>query len=88
MPRIRQYADKYAMQDLRAHIAGRMKIAGITQQDLGEKLNMSQQTVSRMLSHPENIPLGMLRKICKIVDVDQSIVAKAAWCEQDFIHRT
>ena len=81
MPRIRQYADKYAMQDLRAHILGRMKIAGMTQKDLGEKLNMSQQTVSRMLKRPEKLPLGTLRSICKIVDIDQSLVVKAAWCE-------
>lgn len=81
MPRIRQYADKYAMQDLRAHILGRMKIAGMTQKELGEKLNISQQTVSRILKSPEKLPLGTLRSICKLVHIDQSMVAKAAWCE-------
>lgn len=81
MPRIRQYADKYAMQDLSAHIAGRMKAAGMTQQELGDKLRVTQQTVSRMLKYPDRLPIGTLRKICKLVEVDQSVVTNAAWCE-------
>lgn len=82
MPRIRQYADKYAMSDLTAHIVGRMKSAGLTQQMLGSALGMSQQSVSRLLKSPEEIPLGTLRKICKIIDIDQGVVSKAAWCEK------
>lgn len=81
MPRIRQYADKYAMRDLSAHIMVRMKIAGMTQEDLGNRLNMSQQTVSRILRSPEKLPIGTMRKICAVLDIDQSVVAKAAWCQ-------
>lgn len=82
MPRIRQYADKYAMADLSSHISGRMKTAGITQEDLGIKLKKSQQTISRLLSKPEKMPIGVLRTICKIVDIDQAAVMKAVWCEK------
>ena len=81
MPRIRQYADKYAMQDLASHIVGRMKANGLTQQGLGEKMKMSQQCVSYMLNHPEKITLETMRKLCKAVELDQAIVAKAFWCE-------
>lgn len=81
MPRIKQYADRYAMSDLGTHIVGRLKASGMTQQELGAALNVSQQTVSRILKSPENLTLGVLRKICKVVEIDQAVVAKAAWCE-------
>lgn len=82
MPRIRQNADKYAMTDLAAHIKGRMKDAGLRQEDLGILLQKSAQSVSWMLSHPDKIPLGTLRKICKAIDMDPAVVTKAAWCEK------
>lgn len=83
MPRIRQNADKYALTDLAAHIRGRMKDAGMRQEDLGNLLQKSVQSVSWMLSHPEKIPLGTLRKICKAVDTDPAVITKAAWCKKN-----
>lgn len=80
MPRIRQYADKYAMSDLSAHIKGRMKACGITQEALAVKVDMSQQSISRLLGHPEDISVGLLRKICKIVELDQGVLVKALSC--------
>lgn len=80
MPRIRQYADKYAMADLSAHIKGRMKACGITQEALAGKVELSQQSVSRLLGHPEDISVGLLRKICKIVELDQSVLINALAC--------
>lgn len=77
MPRIRQYADKYAMSDLASHIRGRIKASGKTQQEIGDELGVSQQTISRMLKKPETIPIGTLRKICKVVEVDAAVVLKA-----------
>lgn len=82
MPRIRQYADRYAMQDLASHISGRMDAQGMTQYDLGAKLGVSQQTISRLLKHPDKISIGMLRKICKAVEIDRDAVSKAAWCSK------
>jgi transcriptional regulator with XRE-family HTH domain len=83
MPRIRQYAEKYAMADLSAHIKGRMRNSGITQEDLGVQLRKSQQSISRLLNKPERMPIGTLRKICKFVDIDPETIMKAAWCEKN-----
>ena len=85
MPRIRQCADKYAMSDLSAHIVGRMRSAGMNQQKLGAALGLSQQSVSRLLNNPEDMSIGMLRKICKIIDVEEAVVCKAAWCQKTSI---
>lgn len=76
MPRIRQLADKYAMTDLGAHIKGRIEASGRTQQDIGEELNISQQSVSRLLRNPERITIGTLRKIAKVVKLDQAVILK------------
>ena len=70
------------MNDLAAHIVGRMKSMGMNQRTLGAALGLSQQSVSRLLKSPEDIPLGTIRKICKIIDIDQSVVSKAVWCEK------
>ena len=77
MPRIRQYADKYALKDLASHIRGRTKDSGRTQQDLGDELDMSQQSVSRLLQKPETITIGTLRKICDVVEIDPAVVLNA-----------
>ena len=74
MPRIRQLADKYAMKDLAFHIKGRMDASGKTQQEIGEALDLSQQSVSRLLRNPERITIGTLRKLAKVVDLDQSVI--------------
>lgn len=76
MPRIRQLADKYAMKDLGSHIKGRIEASGRTQQEIGEELNLSQQSVSRLLRNPERITVETLRKIAKVVDLDQTVILK------------
>lgn len=76
MPRIRQYADKYAMKDLASHICGRMKECGLSQQQLAEKTQVSQQTISRLLKHPETISIGMLRKMEAQIGFDRDVLGK------------
>lgn len=76
MPRIRQLADKYAMKDLGAHIKGRIEASGRTQQEIGEELDISQQSVSRLLRNPERITIETLRKITQIVELDQTVILK------------
>lgn len=76
MPRIRQLADKYAIKDLGAHIKGRIEASGRTQQEIGEELDLSQQSVSRLLRNPGRITVETLRKISKIVELDQSVILK------------
>lgn len=76
MPRIKQLADKYAMKDLGSHIKGRIEASGRTQQEIGEELDLSQQSVSRLLRNPGRITVETLRKISKIVELDQSVILK------------
>ena len=82
MPRIRQYAARYAMVDLASHIKGRAKDAGIRQQELGEALGMSQQGISRLLNHPESISLEQLRKICSVTEIDTHVILNALGIKQ------
>ena len=77
MPRIRQYAEKYAMRDLASHIAGRAKDDGKTQQDLGDALGLSQSAVSRLFKKPETMTIGALRKLCNVVEVDPAVILNA-----------
>ena len=83
MPRIKQHADKYAMVDLSAHIIGRAKNCGKTQGDIGGALNISQQAVSRLLKKPENIKIGTLRKLCKIINIDPEVVLNAVGLKKE-----
>lgn len=76
MPRIRQLADKYAMKDLGSHIKGRIEASGRTQQEIGETLDLSQQSVSRLLNNPGRITVATLRKIAKVVELDQDVILK------------
>lgn len=76
MPRIRMFADKYAMADLAAHIKGRMEASGKTQQEIGDELNISQQSVSRLLRNPGRITVATLRKIASIIELDQDVILK------------
>lgn len=77
MPRIKQLADKYAMADWCAHLAGRMKMDGVTQAKLGDALGVSQQAVSKMLKRPDELSIRELRNVCKIVNIDPAALLKA-----------
>jgi predicted transcriptional regulator len=77
MPRIRQYAAKYAMADFGSHIKGRIRNSGLKQADVGKKLGISQQGVSRLLNHPEKITMKQLRDICSMTEVDCLVILKA-----------
>lgn len=69
--------EKYAFNDLGAHIKGRLKPSEKTQQDIGDVLKKSQQTVSRLLAKPQNITLGQMRQIISVVDLDTDVILKA-----------
>ena len=86
MPRIRQYAARYAMVDLASHIKGRAKDAGLRQQELGEAIGMTQQGISRLLNHPEKITVKQLREICGLVEIDSCILLKAIGIKEDKRH--
>ena len=83
MPRIRQYSAKYAMADLGSHIKGRIKNSGLRQEDVGEKLRMSQQSVSRLLKHPERLNIKRLRQINEIAELDGQSILKAIGIKEE-----
>lgn len=77
MPRIKQYADKYAMKDLGNHIIGRMAEQKVRQHQLGDAIGINQPAVSRMLAHPERLTAEEIRKIGKVVKLDPAVVMKS-----------
>ena len=83
MPRLKIYAAKYAIADLGAHIKGRIKLLGITQAELGEKLGMNQQSVSRLLKHPERLNIKRLRQINEIAELDGQVILKAIGIKEE-----
>lgn len=86
MPRIRQYAAKYAMADFGAHVKGRIKGAGMKQADIADKMGITQQGVSKLLNHPEKLTVKQLREICGLVEIDSCILLKAIGIKEDKSH--
>lgn len=76
MPRIKQLKDRYARKDLGAHIGGRIKASGMTQQEFGDELGVCQQTISRWVN-TGNVTIEQLQKITKVIPLDATIVMKA-----------
>lgn len=83
MPRIRQNFAKYAMADFGSHVRGRIRDSGMKQADVGAKIGMTQQGVSRLLNHPEKITVKQLREICGIVEIDSRVLLKAIGIKED-----
>lgn len=78
MPRIRQKADEYSMEDFVAEINAQCGRYGYrTQQSLADALGVSQPTAGSYLRHPESIQLGKLRAIVKLLRPDPIVVLKA-----------
>lgn len=77
MPRIRQYNEKYILNDFIAEVnAQRARFGYNTQQELGEALDLCQGTVGNYLRNPDSIRLGTLRKMCQTLKLDPVVVLK------------
>jgi hypothetical protein len=78
MPRIRQNAEQYAIQDFRAEINAQCGRYGYTsQKSLGTALGVCQKTAGDYLKNPEAIRLGTLRDMVKLLKLDPVVVLKA-----------
>ena len=78
MPRIRQYADRDALKDLRGEIEAQGYRYGYkSQRALAEPLGVSQSTVGNWMRNPDGITLGAMREIVKKFKLDPVIVLKA-----------
>lgn len=74
MPRIRQYAENYAAEDFRREMRARMGYHDLSQRDLAQKANISQSTVSNRLRDPNDITVGELRSMNKVLGLNPGIV--------------
>lgn len=74
MPRIRQYAENYAAEDFRREMRSRMGYHDFSQTDLASKTPMSQSTISNRLRDPDNITVGELRSLNKVLGLNPAIV--------------
>lgn len=78
MPRIRQYADRDALKDLRGEIEAQgCRFGYKSQRALAEPLGVSQGTVGNWLKDPDGISVGNLRVIVKKLKIDPVILLKA-----------
>ena len=77
MPRIRQYADKYARDDFLKEIDSRGVWAGFrTNEDLGNAVEVSATTVGNLKRDPGRIRLDVLRLMVQILKLDPGIVLR------------
>ena len=78
MPRIRQYAERDALKDLRGEIEAQGYRKGYkSHAKLAGPLGVCPNTVGNWMRNPDKIPLGDLRNIVKMLRPDPVIVLKA-----------
>lgn len=78
MPRIRQYADRDALKDLRGEIEAQGCRCGYkSQKALAEPMGVAQTTMGNWLRNPDLISLGDMRTMVKKLKLDPVIVLKA-----------
>ena len=78
MPRIRQYAERDAMNDFVAEInAQRARFGYQSQMALGDALNVCQATAGNYLRRPDSIPIGVLRNLVILLRPDPNVLLKA-----------
>ena len=77
MPRIRQNAEEYAMQDFLSEINAQSARYGYrTQEALGSALGVCQATAGNYLKKPETIRLSALRAMVKVLKLNPVVVLK------------
>ena len=74
MPRIRQYAENYAAEDFRREMRSRMGYHDLSQHGLAQKTDISQTTISNRIRDPNDITVGELRSLNKVLGLNPRIV--------------
>ena len=78
MPRIKQYEERYAMDDFMAEVnAQRARYGYDTQEKLGPVIGVCQSTAGNYMRDPMKIPFGVLRLLVKAVKPDPGVLLKA-----------
>jgi ribosome-binding protein aMBF1 (putative translation factor) len=65
-------ADVFALRLAGERLAAARKAAGLTQKQLGEKLNVPQSQISRIERRPDHTTVRTLKRIAKALNVDVS----------------
>ncbi len=78
MPRIRQNAERDALRDFQSEVNAQCGRYGYkSQKSLGDALGVCQATAGSYLKNPENIQLGTLRAMVKLLRLDPVVILKA-----------
>ena len=77
MPKIRQYADKYAQDDFLKELGSRCVWAGYqTNEDLGKAIGTCGASVSNYKKDPGRIRLDTMQKMIKTLKLDPGVVLR------------
>ena len=76
MPRIRQNAAQYAVDDFRKALKNAMVNCDMKQRDLAVETGIPESTVSERLRDPSKFTLGQMQEIVKATQVEPEAVLK------------
>lgn len=74
MPRLKINAEEAAREAFRREIKARRVYCDITQQTLGHEIGLSPPAMSELLSNPDKITAGRMRKIVSVLKPDPVVV--------------
>lgn len=77
MPRIRQYAEKYQAEDFSGEVRAQVARKGLNQYKMSMVFGVTPATMSKYLTSPDTIRMGMLRRMVKELKLDPVVVMKA-----------
>jgi hypothetical protein len=74
MPKLRVNAEEAAREAFRREVKIRRVCCDMTQQALGNELGLSSSWMSEMLSDPDKISVGRMRKIVRALKPDPAVI--------------
>lgn len=77
MPRIKQYADKYAAEDFRKEVRIRQGERDLMSKTaLAEEADLARTTLTKRLAEPMGMTFGEFRKLKSAVNLDPAVVLR------------
>lgn len=71
-----EMADDKARKDFQKEVKHRRVELDITQKDLGEQVGVSAPSMSELLSDPDKLSVGRLRRLVRVLDLDPVTVLR------------
>ena len=71
-----EMADEKARRDFQKEVKHRRVELDITQKDLGEQVGVSAPSMSELLSDPDKISVGRLRRLVRVLNLDPGTVLR------------